>query len=289
MRSPPRQPRCLPAAASGARAYTADELQPAAGATAPRPLKVLFLGDGDGTHQSAGLFTALAPVLARHGIQLTHVVHASRGADLAGPRRLRRAAALRRSHRDHAGAGARARRLRRRRQGPRGAQRRHRDVSVFVGRYADLIGARGDAQRIGGVHRGDRSRRPDPILKGLQPFTTTDDTYTFTKQSAAGPHGADGARRETASARRRPGFARRARAACSTPPTARREDLGRSRLPAARRAAASSTRFRTTARKCWDELKMPELEVRGRPQHPELREPQPGAEVPAAVHRRRSR
>ena len=45
----------------GAHAYTADGLQPAS-ATAPRPLKVLFLGDGDGTHQSAGLFTALAPV-----------------------------------------------------------------------------------------------------------------------------------------------------------------------------------------------------------------------------------
>ena len=56
---------------AGARAYTADE-QPAASG-APRPLKVLFLGDSNGTHQSADLFTALAPVLARHGIQLTHV------------------------------------------------------------------------------------------------------------------------------------------------------------------------------------------------------------------------
>ena len=39
---------------AGARAYRAEELQPTAGATAPRPLKVLFLGDGEGTHQSAG-------------------------------------------------------------------------------------------------------------------------------------------------------------------------------------------------------------------------------------------
>ena len=56
---------------AGVQASGGDGQAPAA--TAARPLKVLFLGDGDGTHQSAGLYTSLAPVFARHGIQLTHV------------------------------------------------------------------------------------------------------------------------------------------------------------------------------------------------------------------------
>ncbi len=52
--------------------------------------------------------------------------------------------------------------------------------------YADLIGARGQRKGAARVHRGVAPGRPAPILKGLQPFSTTDDTYTFTRQSAAG-------------------------------------------------------------------------------------------------------
>jgi len=45
--------------------------QPGGGA-APRPLKVLLLGEGDAAHSTTALYTSLAPVFARHGIQITH-------------------------------------------------------------------------------------------------------------------------------------------------------------------------------------------------------------------------
>ena len=57
---------------AGSQGFTAAGARQASDSAA-RPLKLLFLGDEDGTHQSPGLFTSLAPVLARHGIQLTHV------------------------------------------------------------------------------------------------------------------------------------------------------------------------------------------------------------------------
>jgi len=49
----------------------------ATGGAAARPLKVLLLGEGDATHSTTALYTSLAPVFARHGIQITHATSAA--------------------------------------------------------------------------------------------------------------------------------------------------------------------------------------------------------------------
>ena len=167
----------------GARAYTADGLQPAS-ATAPRPLKVLFLGDGDGTHQSAGLFTALAPVLARHGIQLTHV---STPAEALTSQVLGDYDGLL-LYGDHTAiTPAQERALVGFVEGGKGLVAINAAIEMFPSSsaYGDLIGARGE-RKGSAEFTAEQLQASGAILKGLQPFSTMDDTYTFTKQSAAG-------------------------------------------------------------------------------------------------------
>ena len=145
---------------AGSQAFTA----PQAPDAAARPLKVLFLGDEEGTRQSSGLFAALAPGLARRGIQLTPRVEPRRGAVHAGARGLRRAAHLRRSCRDHAGPGTGAGELRGRGQGGRRGQRGHRHVPVVE----CLRRAARRARRAQGLRRvlGDHRRHPQPGAAG---------------------------------------------------------------------------------------------------------------------------
>ena len=168
---------------SGRAPTAAEELQPAA-ATAPRPLKVLFLGDGDGPHQSAGLFTALAPVLARHGIQLTHV---STPAEALTSQVLGDYDGLL-LYGDHTAiTPAQERALVGFVEGGKGLVALNAAIEMFPSSsvYGDLIGARGE-RKGAAEFTAEPLQASSAILKGLQPFSTTDDTYTFTKQNAAG-------------------------------------------------------------------------------------------------------
>ena len=103
----------------------------ATGGGAARPLKVLLLGEGDATHSTTALFTSLAPVLARHGIQLTHVSTTGGGAHAARCWATTTVLLIYGDHGDdHAGAGEGAGRLRRGRQGLIALNCRRRDVPV---------------------------------------------------------------------------------------------------------------------------------------------------------------
>ena len=261
----------------GAHAYTADGLQPAS-ATAPRPLKVLFLGDGDGTHQSAGLFTALAPVLARHGIQLTHV---STPAEALTSQVLGDYDGLL-LYGDHTAiTPAQERALVGFVEGGKGLVAINAAIEMFPSSsaYGDLIGARGE-RKGSAEFTAEQLQASGAILKGLQPFSTTDDTYTFTKQSAAG----------------RSVLMERVEGSVRTPQTwIRTQGKGRVfytaygsektwPVPGFRQLVEQGLLYAVPdeARKCWDELKMPELKYEDGHNVPnyENRDPAPKFQLP---------
>ncbi len=261
----------------GAHAYTADGLQPAS-ATAPRPLKVLFLGDGDGTHQSAGLFTALAPVLARHGIQLTHV---STPAEALTSQVLGDYDGLL-LYGDHTAiTPAQERALVGFVEGGKGLVAINAAIEMFPSSsaYGDLIGARGE-RKGSAEFTAEPLQASGAILKGLQPFSTTDDTYTFTKQSAAG----------------RSVLMERVEGSVRTPQTwIRTQGKGRVfytaygsektwQVPGFRQLVEQGLLYAVPdeARKCRDELKMPELKYEDGHNVPnyENRDPAPKFQLP---------
>ncbi len=263
----------------GAHAYTADGLQPAS-ATAPRAAQGAVSRRWR-RHASVGRTLHRARARPRAPWHPAHArLHASRGADLAGPRRLRRTAALRGSHGDYSGAGACARRLRRRRERPRGDQRRHRDVSVLVGvRGPDWRARR--AQRIGGVHCGAAPGvRRDP--QGAS-AVLDDGRYLHVHEAErGGTLRADGACRG-----RRPHAAdvdTDARERSSVLHGLwQRENLAGPRFQTARGAGPPLCGSRRGA-EVLGRAEDARVEVRGRPQHPELREQGSRSEVSAAVH-----
>ena len=261
----------------GAHAYTADGLQPAS-ATTPRPLKVLFLGDGDGTHQSAGLFTALAPVLARHGIQLTHV---STPAEALTSQVLGDYDGLL-LYGDHTAiTAAQERALVGFVEGGKGLVAINAAIEMFPSSsaYGDLIGARGE-RKGSAEFTAEQLQASGAILKGLQPFSTTDDTYTFTKQSAAG----------------RSVLMERVEGSVRTPQTwIRTQGKGRVfytaygsektwQVPGFRQLVEQGLLYAVPdeARKCRDELKMPELKYEDGHNIPnyENRDPAPKFQLP---------
>ena len=261
----------------GAHAYTADGLQPAS-ATTPRPLKVLFLGDGDGTHQSAGLFTALAPVLARHGIQLTHV---STPAEALTSQVLGDYDGLL-LYGDHTAiTPAQERALVGFVEGGKGLVAINAAIEMFPSSsaYGDLIGARGE-RKGSAEFTAEQLQASGAILKGLQPFSTTDDTYTFTKQSAAG----------------RSVLMERVEGSVRTPQTwIRTQGKGRVfytaygsektwQVPGFRQLVEQGLLYAVPdeARKCRDELKMPELKYEDGHNIPnyENRDPAPKFQLP---------
>ena len=263
---------------SGARAYRAEELQPTAGAPVPRPLKVLFLGDGDGSHQSAGLFTALAPVLARHGIQLTHV---STPAEALTSQVLGDYDGLL-LYGDHTAiTPAQERALVGFVEGGKGLVALNAAIEMFPSSsaYGDLIGARGD-RKGSAEFTAEQLQASGTILKGLQPFSTTDDTYTLTKQSAAG----------------RSVLMERVEGGVRTPQTwIRTQGKGRVfytaygnektwPVPGFRQLVEQGVLYAVPdeARKCWDELKMPDLKYEDGHNIPnyENRDPAPKFQLP---------
>jgi uncharacterized protein len=262
---------------AGVRGYTADGQQSAS--NAPRPLKVLFLGDGDGTHQSADLFTALAPVLARHGIQLTHV---STPAEALTPQVLGDYDGLL-VYGDHTTiTPAEERALVGFVEGGKGVVALNAAVEMFPSSavYADLIGARG--QRKGSAEfTAETVQASSPVVRGLPPFAATDDTYTFTRQNTAG----------------RTVLMERVDNGVRTPQTwIRTQGKGRVfytaygsdqktwALPGFRQLVQQAVLYAVPddARKCWDALKMPEIQYEDGHNIPnyENRDPAPKFQLP---------
>ena len=109
--------------------------------------------------------------------------HDRRGARRREARVLRRGDAVRRSDDDHAGAGEGPARFRRRRP------RARRDALGLVGvpesdKYISLIG--GQLQRHGtGEFTAEIVQPSHPIMQGLKPFLTWDETLVHTKHNAA--------------------------------------------------------------------------------------------------------
>jgi type 1 glutamine amidotransferase len=167
---------------AGVRARTAGQA-PSASADGARPLKLLFLGSDDGAHKSAELFTAIAPSLARHGIQLTHVS----SPDALTPQVLGDYDALLVYGDQKQITPDAERAVVSFVEGGKGLVALHSAAEMFPGSpaYANLIGAR--AERGGSAQFTAQIVAPaNPIVQGIQPFATTDDTYTFTNQNTAG-------------------------------------------------------------------------------------------------------
>jgi uncharacterized protein len=262
---------------AGARSYTAGGMQPAAATTA-RPIRILFLGDGDGTHQSTGLFTSLAPVLARHGIQLTHV---STPAEALNTQVLGDYDGLL-LYGDHTAiTPTQERMLVSFVEGGKGLVALNAAIEMFPSStaYGDLIGARGE-RKGSADFTAETLQASSTILKGLQPFSATDDTYSFTKQSATG---------RTVLMERVEGGARTPQAWVRTQGKGRvfYTAYGNEKtwgLPGFRQLVEQGVLYAVPdeARKCWDELKMPELKYEDGHNIPnyENRDPAPKFQLP---------
>ena len=267
---------------AGVHAYSGDT-QPAASAAA-RPLKVLLLGEGDATHSTTALYTSLAPFFARHGIQITH---ATTAADALTPQVLGDYDILLLYGTLATITPAQEQALVGFVESGKGLVALNSAVEMFPSSsiYAALIGARG--KRTGAVQfTAEPTQAASPITRGAAADHHDRRCLRVHERGDGRPDGADGTGRERRRARRRPGPARRARGACSTPPSAasRRWRCPRSGSWSSR---ACSTRCPRRRKQAWDGLKMPDGAVRGRAQRPELREPRSGAEVSAAADRRR--
>ena len=166
----------------GVHAYSGEGQS--AGAVQARPLKVLLLGEGDATHSTTTLYTSLAPVFARHGIQITH---ATSLADVLTPQALGDydivllygTAATITPAQEKALVGFV--------ESGKGLIALNSAIEMFPSSttYAALIGARG--KRTGAVQfTTEPTQAASPITRGLPAITTTDDTYAFTNQATTG-------------------------------------------------------------------------------------------------------
>lgn len=148
----------------------------------PRPIKVLLVGDDREPHSSAGLYGLLAPVLARRGIQLTRVL--TRDEELDASRLAHYDAVL--LYGDPASPGSP--------QEPA--------LAAFVDGGKGLVALHAGSSMLsgGGDFRGDIVQRDHPAMKGLEPFTTWDETLAAAPQAPGDRtvlmERADGARRE---------------------------------------------------------------------------------------------
>ena len=149
----------------------------------PRPLSVLFFGDR-GHHRSADRYEQIAPVLAGRGIEVTYTENVS---DL-NPASLKkyRAADLRQHDPDQQGSGEGAAGLRRQR---RRLVPLHCASFCFLNspEYIALVGAQ--FQKHGTGEFETTVVDPNhPIIKGLEPFRTWDETYVHTKHNTKDRH-----------------------------------------------------------------------------------------------------
>jgi putative membrane-bound dehydrogenase-like protein len=140
----------------------------------PRPIQVLLLGDDREPHPSAALYSVLAPVLARRGIQVTRGLTPDTVLD-AG--RLAHYDAVMLYGDDASPGPEQAQALAAFVEGGKGLVAMHAAASP-------LIGGRMQASS-GGEFRGEIVQRDHPVVKGLEPFVTWDEIYV-PAQPAAG-------------------------------------------------------------------------------------------------------
>jgi putative membrane-bound dehydrogenase-like protein len=150
----------------------------------PRPLRVLFLGHDRTHHHSAKLMPMLARTLARKGIQLTHVMTPAEALD---PETLRHYDALMIYANHETLAPAEEQALVDFVQGGKGLVAIHCASAMFKGsaRYTAMVG--GQFLRHGtGEFAAEIVQVDHPIVRGLEPFTTWDETYVHSRHNAEG-------------------------------------------------------------------------------------------------------
>lgn len=141
----------------------------------PRPIRVLLVGDDREPHSSAALYSALAPALARRGIQVTRVMTAQAALDAA---RLANYDAVLfygdPVFTDPSQAAALAAFV----GGGKGMVAMHVASSL-----SPLIGGRMQASG-GGEFRSEIVQRDHPIMKGMQPFPAWEENFAPAQPAA---------------------------------------------------------------------------------------------------------
>jgi putative membrane-bound dehydrogenase-like protein len=156
----------------------------ASSAATGAPIRVLFLGQDQPTHSAAALYPALAPVLARRGIQLTPALTPD---DALTPEKLGYYDALLIYGNHTAITPAQEKALLDFVEGGKGVVAIHSASEMFTGseKYAALIGAQ--SKREGGAEFTAQIVQPaHPAMQGVQPFAAWDESVTYTKQNPAG-------------------------------------------------------------------------------------------------------
>jgi type 1 glutamine amidotransferase len=150
----------------------------------PRPLRVLFLGHDRTHHPSAKLMPMLARTLARKGIQLTYVMTPAEALD---PATLRHYDALMIYANHETMTPAEEQSLVAFVESGKGLVAIHSASAMFKGsaRYIAMVG--GQFARHGAGEFAAEIVLPDhPIVRGLEPFSTWDETYVHTRHNADG-------------------------------------------------------------------------------------------------------
>ena len=149
-----------------------------------RPLRILFLGGEQPPHSSSALFAALAPVLARRGIQLTHV---STPAEALDAQKLADYDALLIYGDFKEITPAQEQALVGFVESGKGVVALHSAGAMFPlsQKYISLIGGQWQKQGTG-EFTAEIVQPSNPVMQGLRPFSTTDETIVHTSQSAAG-------------------------------------------------------------------------------------------------------
>jgi putative membrane-bound dehydrogenase-like protein len=152
-----------------------------------RPVRVLLLGhDQAEPHSSAAMYQQLAPVLARRGIQLTHVATPE---EALTPARLTHYDALMIYGNHPALTPEQEKALIAFVEGGKGVIALHSAAGMFTtsAAYASLIGAQqGPAASSPAEFTAEIVQSSHPIMQGLQAFAATDESGAFTKHNAAG-------------------------------------------------------------------------------------------------------
>jgi len=157
-------------------------------ASAGRPLRVLFLGSDQPaaagqtpTHQASGFYQAVGTTLGRKGIQLTPVLSPA----ALTPDRLNYYDAIL-IYGNHASmAPEQEKALVDFVESGKGLVALHSASDSFAGseRYTMMIGAHSERPGTGGDVTAEIVQSSHPAVQGVQPFTTWDETVTFTKQN----------------------------------------------------------------------------------------------------------
>ena len=157
---------------------------PPADTTEPRPLRVLLLGhDSPEHHPSAALYPLLAAPLARQGIQLTHVMTPD---EALAPETLQHYDALLIYANHKTLAPAQEETLLSFVESGRGVAAIHCASAMFTNsdRYIALVG--GQFERHGtGEFTAEIVAPEHPVMAGLKPFETWDETYVHTRHNPA--------------------------------------------------------------------------------------------------------